>query len=307
MSNQTLNSINLDALAKLAGEARGVEIVSLQAPAGARGLPAAIPAGIRHGTSPELVGVHSLFEYWREHPARRSGVAKAQTLGAYVALTNRHKTANSAIFADVNWKAPSFTTVVDYHPADHEAAPAFLKHRVHYAFPLADPWCVWVKQDGQAMSQADFAAFLEDHIAELSAPNDHESVELERDFGTKVATPAQLIALSRGLQVRVDSAVKIAVTLQSGEGSLVFEEAHKDGDGRPLKVPGLFVLDIAPFVRGETVRIPVRLRYRVSEGKVRWSFAMHRPDIYVAGRISDDLTEAAEKTGLPTYEAAPEA
>ena len=65
-----------------------------------------------------------------------------------------------------------------------------------------------------------------------------------------VATPAQLIQLSRGLQVNVSSVVKNIVNLASGEASIAFDEQHTDGDGQPLKVPGIFMLSIAPFFMG---------------------------------------------------------
>jgi uncharacterized protein YfdQ (DUF2303 family) len=304
-------------LTDLAAQARGVDLVTLSAPY-LEGVPIDVPVGIRHGANPEIVDVSRYFEAYRTHPARKKGTAEALTLRSFIALTLRHQTAASAIFADTDWRNPSFTAVIDYHER-HEVlvaedkvdeflpgTPAFGQHRIRYQFPISDEWKVWTEANGESMSQLDFAVFLEDRIAELAAPFEAEAIALERDFATTVATPSQLIQLSRGLQVNVDSRVKNVQTLQSGEAQIAFEESHTDADGKPLKVPGIFILSIAPFFMGGLIRIPVRLRYRVRGGAVAWSFQMYRPDQHVTDRVRSDLDQAARETGLPAFEAKPE-
>ena len=72
------------------------------------------------------------------------------------------------------------------------------------------------------MDQRDFAWFLEDRVPELSSPTDHERVTLEHQFATTIATPAQLVELSRGLQVHADTRVKAVTVLQTGEGQVAW-------------------------------------------------------------------------------------
>lgn len=291
-------------IADLAAKAAGMEIVSLDLPAEALGLPRHIPVARRSGANPAIVGLADLAEAWRLKPARKKGTARTLTLASFVALANRHKTADSVLFGDTDWRRPSLTAVVDYHPADGSADNG--EHRIAYQFPLSEEWQVWVGNNAKRMDQAEFAAFLEEHIADLSSPFDAEKVELERDFATTVATPAQLIQLSRGLQVHVGVQVKNAVTLQTGEGEIRWDESHSDADGKPLKVPGMFMLSIAPFFMGEKIRVPVRLRYRASGGSIAWHYQIYRPDRHVTERVRDDLDKAAAETGLPAYEGYPE-
>ncbi len=269
-------------------------------------LPKTIPVEIdmRNG---DVNSIKGLIEDYRERPAAKTGKATALTLQSFIDLANRHKTAHSAIFANTDWKAPGFTAVIDYHAKESGGAADNLRHRIGYAFPLSEEWKAWVKMNGEAMSQGDFAAFLEDRIADLTAPNDHERIQLERDFDTKIATPAQLIQLSRGLSINVASAVKNIVNLATGEASIQFDEQHHDGTGQPVKVPGLFMLAIAPFFMGEKITIPVRLRYRPANGKIVWFYQLYRPDLHVTERVRDDLNTVAEKTELPTFEGSPEA
>ena len=300
----------------LAHQARGVTLETIIAPDGQKGVPPAITVGIRHGTTPEVVDLSPMFEKYREHPAFKRGTARALTLQSFIDLVNRHRTPESAVFADTSWEKPFFEAVIDYHePAlfdpndgtfESSGQPDNLRHRVRYDFPLSVEWQAWTAVNGQRFSQADFAAFIEDHIAELASPMEAERIELERDFQTTVATPSQLMTLAREMQVRVDSKVKQAVTLQSGEGQVTWEETHNDATGKPLKVPGVFILNVSPFFMGEKVRIPVRLRYRVS-GSLTWTFHMYRPDIHVTDRVREDLGIVGTKTLLPTFQGTPEA
>lgn len=296
---------DLTVAADLGAKALGVEIVTLET-GGRQGLPAKIMVGLRRGENPGFEDLSRLVEPYRLYPERKSGQATMQTFASFLALTNRHKTDDSAIFADLDWKKPSVVTVVDYHQNSAAGIARFGRHRIRYAYPLSDEWQKWVAKDGEMMEQAEFAWFLEDRIPELAAPTEAERIWMEREFATTVATPAQVVELSRGLQVNVDTKVKASNTLQSGEGQIAWEETHNGADGKPLKVPGIFLLNIAPFFMGEKVRIPVRLRYRPAGGKIRWFYQIYRPDLAITEHVRETLVEAAEKTGLPVYDGAPE-
>ncbi|NBJ13233.1 DUF2303 family protein [Microvirga sp. SYSU G3D207] len=302
----TFDGSTIDRIAELGTKATSVEIVTIKAPADLVGVPAEIPVAIIHGDTPTLVDVSRHFESYRTYPGFKRGTATALTLDSFIALVDRHKTGDSVVFANTDWKKPTFTAVIDYHQNQSGGAADNGKHRIHYAFPLSEEWQAWNKQNGEPMEQAEFAAFLEDRIAELSSPTDAEKIALERDFATTVATPADLVQLSRGLQVNVEAVVKSATTLQTGEGQIVWEEVHKDADGKPLKVPGIFLLSIAPFFMGEPVRIPVRLRYRKAGSRIVWFYQLYRPDQHITERVRDDLITVARQTGLPTFEGTPE-
>lgn len=303
-------------IADLGAQARGVTIQTVSAPARREGLPSHVPVGIVYGATPKTIDIAPHFEAWRTHPASKVGRAELQTLQAFVALTNRHKTVHSAVFANVDWKSPSLTAIIDYHQiAIGEAAETVgqtphadnLKHRLVYAYPLSDTWKAWVERNAEAMTQTDFAAWIEDQIASLASPFEAEKIALERDFLTTVATPADLMRLSRGLQVHVESRVKTVTNLQTGAGQIAWDETHNDADGKPLVVPGVFILSVSPFIGGEPIRIPVRLRYRHGGGKLTWFYQIYRPDQFIAERIADDIAIVAKETGLPVFAGKPEA
>lgn len=303
-------------LAELGVKASDAQLVTIAATGLGDGLPDSVPT-IWDRNGQKLTAVKTLIEDYRQHPERRTGTAKVLTLRAFIDLTKRHMDKDSAVFANSDWRKPSLTAVIDYHrqaePPKEGAAgdgyhqPRWLKHKLVYEFPLSEPWQKWVEGDGKVMDQADFAEFIEDHIAELSAPTEREQKEYEDLFRTKIADPAEVVTLSRGLAVTVGAKVGRAVNLQSGEGELVFEEVHTNGGGQKLTVPGLFMLSLPVFFRGANVRIPVRLRYRVANGAVRWAYQIWRPDTFVTDAVLRDLDAVRVETGLPAYEGAAEA
>ncbi len=298
---QTINRI-ADMGAKSAGALRPVE---LAAPEGAVGVPPSIPALLRDGAAPEVVGLRKLFEDYRNAPERRRGVARMTTLESFEALVNRHKGESSAIFAATAWPNPKLTAVIDYHETDGTAR--FGEHRIEYPFPLTDEFKVWIGQDGKAMEQAEFAAFLEDHAAELAAPLDAERNEYQALFKEKFATPAELIDLSRSLEVFVGARVKRGERLASGERTVEFVEEHTNVKGEKIEIPGVFMVSIKAFMDGDAIRIPARLRYRISAGNIHWFYSLYRWEHWLRAQVQDDLAHAAKATGLPTFEGAPEA
>lgn len=296
-----LTQTAVEAIAKLA-EAAQIEVTTISLPSTIKGAPSSIPVLLDRKTG-AVKDISGLIAPWRDAPQRKTGTATVHTLESFVELVNLHKQDNSVIFADTDWQKPSMTAVIDYHG---ETTPDNGKHRVHYQFPLSEEWEAWLKLDNKAMTQIEFAEFIEEHISDLAAPQLDEVDDFKKMFGFEVAHPADIIALSRGLQINADTRIKQHVKLQSGETQIMFEEDHKGADGQPLIIPGLFILQIAPFFMGTACRIPVRLRYRPRNGSVQWTYQLYRPDRYITDQVRTDLDRAAEETGLQKFEGTPE-
>jgi uncharacterized protein YfdQ (DUF2303 family) len=295
----------LERLVALGREANNLELVTLETNEDLVGLPKKIPVALLRGATPKLEGVKALFEPYRTAPERRNGTATVDNLQSFIELVNRHKDEHSVIFADTKLPNPKLTAVIDYHQTDHAAR--FGKHRIEYAFPLSEEYKAWAGGNGKKFEQAEFAAFLEDRIADLASPLDVEKSEYEDKFKVKFGTPNEIVELSRGLRIFVNSQFKTAVTLQSGEAELSFQEEHRDAKGEKLFVPGLFMISVPAFDDGEPLRIPARLRYRPAGGSVSWFYQLYRPDFWLRQQIKNDLLTASQQTGLPAYEGAPEA
>lgn len=246
----------------------------------------------------KLQSIKPFLDEYLTQPERIKGCAHLTTLDSFVDHVNRFKKPATAIFVGEK----SLQAIYDYH----SEAPAFCVHRARYTFPWSPEWNAWEGIDGDAMPQLAFAQFLEDHIGDITTAEDEDSKRYFGELGFKLATPAQMLAMSRGLTVRVDSEATAKANLSTGEIEVAYKEQHADAAGQPLKVPGGFLLLIPAFNRGVLYRIPVRLRYRVASGKVLWTTLMLRKDAVVQDAIRDACEQVVDKTQVALFHGEPE-
>lgn len=298
-----LDAHAIELVKELAVEASGQSMFGVPITGLGAGLPAEIPV-LFDRKQQAARSLKALVEEWRTAPARRSGTARVDTLDAFVDLTNRHKDGQSALFGKTGWPDPKLTAVLNYDSADSEAR--FGDHRIEYAFPLTEEFKAWVGVNAKPMDQDVFAAFMEEHAAELAAPTEGERAEFERLFKERFATPSEVIELSRHLEVFVGARAKHGVRLQSGERTIEFAEEHHNAKGEPVVIPGIFMVSVAAFVRGDPVRLPARLRYRISGGDIKWFYQLYRWEAYLHEEVRHALLEAGRRTELPAFEGQPE-
>lgn len=257
-------------------------------------------------TSLEAHSVKELLDEYRTAPERSKGTAELTELDSFVAHVNRFKNDQSALFADRDRERPALLAVIDYHD---RATPRFGEHRAHYAFPVSEEWKSWTKQDGQVMSQEAFALWLEDHLGTVIDPGSAKdgAKQFLELFGVHFGSAQQLLELSRGLTVHVGAKVQNHQNLSSGEGRIGFAAAHTDEEGKPLRVPGAFLLGLQVFRGGALYQIPARLRYRVGGGgSIAWSYNLWRHADAFDVAIGDSCAKAQEETKLSLFYGTPE-
>jgi hypothetical protein len=243
-------------------------------------------------------------------PRRCTGFSSHTTLASFIAHAIRFKDPGSVVFVDVSdEKAPAMLAVYDYNPGPGQ--PRFRAHGSRYPFPLSEEWRAWGEAfDSDGLSQQAFAELLEDRMPDILDPASatEGGKKQAADLGLALATPTVMLSLSRGLAVRVDQGVKQVVKLGSGEGQIAFDERHdaSDSDGKPVRVPGGFVLAIPVFEGGEAFQVMVRLRYRVSGGRVLWSLVPHRLKKVFDVAIREAAEVARQATDLPLFFGRPE-
>ena len=287
----------------------------------------AVADAVRASTLPQTIGLHSgstercsvlvvpnghhvesvkphLDEY-RKAPERRKGTARFAELSSFIEHVNAFKLPSSVVFVD---RALGMTAVLDYHSSGADGVPGFGEHRSEWRFPFSDELEAWKRHEGDAMSQGEFAEFLEQHICDVADPSalGGKTKDTLTSIEAVPAGPTKLMELSRGLQVHVDSKLTQRQTLQSGESTLAFTEEHKDSSGAPLKVPSAFVLHIPVFDGGDLYPVPVRLRYRIRDGRVVWTYLFHRIDDVVRAATDECVEQVGLDTGLPVWFGTPE-
>jgi hypothetical protein len=130
---------------------------------------------------------------------------------------------------------------------------------------------------------------LESRIVDVT--NGENALESSKKYaglvGAEFASAQRLMELSRGLSIRVASKVAQVTNLGSGEGAIAYSAEHQDEAGKPLKVPGLFLLTLPVFRDGTLYQVPVRLRYRHKEGVLSWTLEPWRLSAVKRDAIGD--------------------
>lgn len=302
MPNDTLSDFAASFIAMLAVESTEPTVIKIPTDGLGEGLPPNIPI-LFDRKAQRIIGLGSTIDAHRQEPARRQGTAKANTLKSFIDLTQRFKDERSAIFAATAWPQPHLLAVLNYNTSE---APHWGNHRIRYEFPLTEEFNAWVKMNGEAMDQGDFAAFVEEHAAELAAPFAGEVTEYEALFKERFATPSDVLALSRHLEVFVGAKAKQGVRLQTGERTIEFSEEHQNAKGEKVEIPGVFMVSVAAFLSGDLVRIPARLRYRITSGGIKWFYQLYRWEFWLRTAVQQALHKAGTECALPTFEGAPE-
>lgn len=278
----------------------------------------------RDGTKAQIYvtnnGVHAVdpgvFDAYRMFPLRRKGTVRTTRLPSFIDATNRFKDDDSALFACDDPERPSLTAVLDYNPVgpEDDNSPRFGEHRVAYDFPMSPEWKAWFGKNAEPMAMIEFAEFLEDRIVDVLQVQDdgdgfsEEAKQFISTTGGTFASPSKLIEIARGMQVYEQSNVKETRNLSSGEAEITFDTVHTDGDGKPLKLPNLFVIAIPVFARAnEAFRMIARLRYRKRNGGLVFWYELWRPDLVFEAAFTEAVEVAQEGTKLPLYYGKPEA
>lgn len=239
-------------------------------------------------------------------PRRTKGTARHTDLLSFVAHVKRFARPESAVFAVDTPSAPKLIAVYDYHAA---GAPAFQEHRAEYQFPLAEEWTAWAALfASKGLSQAEFAAHLEDRVVDVIDPSSvgAKTRKVVETLGLSLASPAAVLGLSRGISIRAETRVTNVTNLSTGEAQIVFEEKHSDEAGGRVKVPGGFVIGVPVFRGGVPYQIAVRIRYRVRDGVVTWTFSPHRIDAVFRDAFEEACALVQTETALPLFVGQPE-
>lgn len=331
MSHEVDEKNTVQATAALVKGLHGAQVTTVEHPTD--GTKAPVLMTPKAGGGFELQSLKTHIDQYRVCPEFRNGTARMATLDSFIEHVNRFQNPESAVFANNDRKTPSLMAVIDYHHRvnidgvegddcstspfmDLGAQPEWMRHRTHYAFPLSDEWKSWTGKNGQQMEQGDFCAFIEERALDiLPAPTfqgdltkaDDELRRMAQLINGRWASPEKMMGLSRGLAIFETSRVINATNINSGEGTITFEEEHADSEGKKLEVPSLFLIGIPVFLNGPPYRIPVRLRYRKQGPKIIWYFDLYRHDKVFDHAFTEAVDKTHAETGLPVFVGAPEA
>jgi len=191
-------------------------------------------------------------------PPRKRGCPVFTHESGFTAYVKDHADEGSRIYADLAFQ--TMHAVLDHH----HAAPGgerWGQHGAKFDPPKDQDWLTWTEHDNKPMGQMDFAQFVEDNLPAIVAPDG-----------------AELLELAQHLESTTKVQFKSAERLQGGSRAFHYEEqgVNKLGKGK-VELPEAFRLRIPVFVKGDTVELEARLRYRISEGGLKLWYHLHRP------------------------------
>jgi uncharacterized protein YfdQ (DUF2303 family) len=223
----------------------------------------AMPNGFKHITVDN--------EVLRDHPRRTEASAVLTEPDDFIAYVDRHANPSSVIWTkfDPTTYSLEFTSVIDEHGRD---TAGWRRHKAHYKPQMSIEWNTWVKNDKEAMTQVEFAAFLEsqeDDIAHVDGRPTH----------------LEMMKMALEFEARQDQKIKSAVRLQNGGIEMSYIGNDDAETIEKMKVFDKFTIGIPAFrgVKDELGKplgylIDARLRYRTGQGKVVFWYELIRAD-----------------------------
>lgn len=212
------------------------------------------------------------LERFQERPNRITAAHTFVAVDSLEAYLARFATAETMVTVD--YTRQSIAAVID---GDAPDAPSHRAHKASFEARKAHPFSDWLAICGKGMSQTDFALFLEDRALDLAEPDAATVMEMVLKFeATK----------------KVE--FKSSTRLHDGSRQFVFvEDTQQKG---ALTLPDHFIV-LTPIFEGmEPERVKFMVRYRIDEGKLRFTVQLHDADM-VLRRAFERCVDAL-RTGL---------
>lgn len=263
--------------------------------------------------APDGMKVHDLKEHlekYRVTPERKKGTIKLDRVESLVEITKRFKSANSVLFAEASVSdrqiSAKIVTIFDYHKQSEDIKDADNGgFRAVYDFPISRMFKKWLDSNNTAMTQENFAYFLEERIAEITTATDEDKKQI---VGLKPvwADPIEILELSRDLEIYSNESLVSKNKLSSGEREIKFSSVHSDATGAPITIPDFFVIRVPVFEGGQPQRILVRLRYRKQESTLAWFYDLYKIDEALEVGFEEGCDHVAKEVELPIFYGKPE-
>jgi len=240
----------------------------------------------------DIVDIQSQLDQRATTPRRAKGNVNADTLDSFIALVERHASENTVIYVDGLTKL-----VAVLNDNGKGNLPQWRDHRVLYKITASKEWDEWTGNSDKQLSVLDFAKLLENRCLDIMSPKSvgSKTAEIIERLGVRVGEPVAIQGLAKGLSLNVKREVQEVRHLDSGETELVFKEQHNRRDN--VVTPNAFVIAIPVVVGGPAYTLVVRLRYKLDDAHITWSFKVVHSDMAVQDAIQDMIETL--RTRLP--------
>ncbi len=194
---------------------------------------------------------------------------------AFIDYVNDFKDSGTRLFYN---QEGVFVAVLDYH-LHKDVRQRHGDHLAVLKLKRSPEWLAWACKSESAMTQVEFAEFLEDNARDILTPG-----------------PVEMLEIATNLHATVGATFRSAVNQSNGTFQLNWDEQiNGTVHGTGKAIPTQFQVAVRPFMGCERYPVDCRLRYRVSGAMLRMHFkALHLDPITEAaleglvGRIRDE-------------------
>ena len=227
------------------------------------------------------------LEHLMTNPIRKTAEVNVTESDSFIFYTKKHGSLDECvIYTEVDYEGSKCTLValINDHGAD---TPKWRDHRCTFVPKLSVEWTRWIRKNKVSMSQTDFAAWLEENLADVASV-------------ANMPTGADILSMALGFEANSDKRLRSKINLQSGGVSLEFVDQENVETRTTMQFFERFTLGL-PVFDGSTNAYPLeaRLKYRESGGKLNFWYELIRPDRVFKTAVSDDLHKIKEATGFP--------
>jgi uncharacterized protein YfdQ (DUF2303 family) len=227
-------------------------------------------------------------------PLRKKATVRMRTPGDFIEYVKRHGSlTDSTIWCEADYPKGdvAFTAILNDH-GEEDAKAAWRDHLARFQPEFSEEWKRWLGMHKKPLSQIDFAAFLEENAKDIAGPTDGQ---------TNQPTGAQMLEMALAFEATQDFRFKSAVRLQNGGQNLSFIQDDDDATLKRMEMFERFQLGIPVFRNGDAYRIDARLRYRVRDGKLTFTYELVRFDKVLEAAAEGMIQVIRDQTGNPFF------
>lgn len=224
-----------------------------------------------------------------EQPRRKVAKVRLDSAASFSEYVARQSTVETTLWVNADFQAGKVELLAildDHGPGPDDSA--WREHRAYYTPQCSEEWRRWKACDKKPMTQAEFAAFVEDNLGDFAG-------------GEQLPSGSDMLRMAIDFEAKQDLRFKSALRLQSGGVDLSFVQQEDAGTIEKMKVFDRFSIGVPVFWGEAAYRVEARLRYRVREGKLSFWYELVRSDRVMEAAAQSIVETIRAATGMPLF------
>jgi len=225
-------------------------------------------------------------------PLRKRAKVRLLDADSFIDYVKRHGSlVDSTIWGKADYQAGKveFVSIINDHGED-DTKPQWRDHTARFSPEFSEEWRRWFGGNRKPVSQAEFAAFIEENLKDIASPD-----------GAGLPTGAQMLEMALAFEASQDMRFKSSIRLSNGGVQMSFTQDDDDQTLQKMQLFERFAIGIPVFWNGDAYRVDARLRYRVREGKLTFWYELIRQDKTLEAATTTLITKIREQTGTPFF------